>query len=187
MTISLSVVQQLLVLTALAWAIVPTWGGLAFAATWSLMFLGTRVRSRRARKLLADHLDTLTTLPPESKSLMKRFPLYYVWPTTAVGWGTTWQLTGLLALILAATFVVRALLWWDAVYLLLLLPLTAQLLAGGGMARHLKPNERVREDLKELRATHDTTMTVLHLKRLVGQWPPEPAPDPEGEPAKQKP
>ena len=184
MTISLSVVQQLLVLTALAWSIFPTWGGLAFGAAWSLLFIATRVRTQRARTLLGNHIDSLTTLPPESKSLMRRFPLHYVWPTSAEGWGTTWQLTGLLAVILAAAFVLRSLLSWDPVYLLLLIPLTVQLLAGGGMARHLKPNERVREDLKDLRITHETTTTVLRLKRTLGQWPPEPAPDPEVEPAK---
>ncbi len=143
------------------------------------MFFATRSRTRRARQLLAEHADKLGALTPESRALMQRFPLHYVWPASSEGWGTTWQLTGLLAVLLSAAVVVRALVVWEPRYLWLLLPLAVQLLAGGGMARRLKVNERVLEDLKEHRRTHDTTMTLVRLKTTIGQWPPEPAPDPE--------
>jgi hypothetical protein len=178
MTISLSVVQQLLVITALAWGIFPTWGGIAFASAWLLLFFGSRARTRRAKQLMAEHGGKFTTLTPESHALMARFPLAYVWPASAEGWGTTWQLTGLLSLFLAAAFALHAFIQWDARYLLLLIPLVGLLISGGAMARHLKVHERVREDLKDLRITHDTTKTLLHLKTTVGQWPPEPPPDP---------
>lgn len=178
MSISLSVVQQLLVLMSLAWGIFPTWGGIAFASAWLLLFFGSRSRTRRARQLVDEHAEKITTLTPESRALMQRFPLAYVWPQSAESWGSTWQLTGTLSLFLAAAFALRALISWDARYLLLWIPVAGILVSGGAMARHLKVQERVREDLKDLRMTHDTTKTVLHLKTTAGQWPPEPSPDP---------
>src|SRR3990167_5878095 len=104
MALSLTVVQRLLVFSALAWAIVPVWGGFAFAASWLLMVFATRSRTPRARKLLEANLDKLNTLPPESLPLARRFPLAYVWPSSAERWGSTWQMTGLLALGLAVAF-----------------------------------------------------------------------------------
>lgn len=184
MSLSLTVVQRLLVLSALAWAIFPVWGGFAFGASWLLMVFATRARMRRARQLLEANVDKLGTLTPEGLALARRFPLGYVWPTSAAQWGTTWQMTGLLAVILAATFLVRALVTTTPSYLWLLLPLAVQLLAGGGMARKLKVGERVREDLKDQRMTHDTTVALLRFKGTAGQWPPEPCPDPEPEAAR---
>jgi hypothetical protein len=187
MSISLSVVQQLLVISTLLWAIFPTWGMIAFASTWLLLLFGSRARTRRAKQLVAEHAEKLTTLTPESRALMARFPLAYVWPASAERWGTTWQLTGLLSLFLAAAFALQAFMKGDVRYLLLWIPLVPLLISGGAMARHLKVNERVVEDLKDLRGTHDTTKTLLHLKTTVGQWPPEPSPDPLAEPkAKQQ-
>lgn len=179
MMLSLTVVQRLLVLSALAWAVLPDWGGVAFGASWLLMAIATRSRTRRARVLLEANLDKLSNATPEGLALARRFPLAYVWPSSAEKWGTTWQMTGLLALGLAVDFILRALLTWKGWYLSLLIPLAVQLLAGGVMARHLKVAERVTEDLKDLRRTHDTTVTLLRLKSSMGQWPPEPSPDPE--------
>jgi hypothetical protein len=179
MTISLTVVQRLLVITALLWALLPTWGGLAFAAAWLLMAVATYARNQKARLLLENNLDKLKTLPEEGLAFTRRFPLAYVWPSSAEQWGTTWQMTGLLSVFLAIVFVLRALFAWDPTILFLLIPVAVQLVAGGGMARKLKVGERVREDLKAMRVTHDTTVTLLRLKATVGQWPPEPSPDTE--------
>ena len=177
MTLSLTVVQRLLVISALAWALAPVWGGFAFAASWLLLIFATRSRLRRARQLLENNLDKVSTLTPEGLALARRFPLAYVWPASADAWGTTWQMTGLIAALLSGVFALRALITWDPSHLVLLIPLVVQLLAGGGMARRLKVAERVREDLKELRMTHDTTVALLRLKTTAGQWPPEPSPD----------
>ncbi len=177
MTISLIVVQRLLVISALAWALVPTWGGFAFAASWLLLVFATRSRVRHARQLLEMNLEKVSTLTPEGLALTRRFPLAYVWPASADAWGTTWQMTGLIAALLAGVFAIRALMMGDPWHLVLLIPLVVQLLAGGGMARRLKVAERVREDLKDLRATHDTTVALLRLKTAAGHWPPEPSPD----------
>lgn len=179
MTLSLPVVQRLLVLSALAWALLPTWGGFAFGASYVLMALATRSRLRRARALLEANLDKLSALAPEGLALARRFPLATVWPSSAERWGTTWQMTGLLALGLGGVFVLRALITMTAWYLLLLLPLAVQLVVGGAMARKLKLSERVREDLTDQRQTHDTTVALLRLRTTMGQWPPAPSPDPE--------
>lgn len=179
MSLSLNVVQRLLLLSAIAWAVVPLWGGFAFGASWLLLALATRGRLRRARALLEANVDKLGTLSPEGLALARRFPLAYVWPSSAEQWGATWQLTGLLALGLAVVFLLWAGVKGSASYLFLLIPLAVQLVTGGAMARKLKVAERVREDLKDQRSLHDTTVTLLRLKTTVGQWPPEPNPDPE--------
>ena len=179
MVLSLNVVQRLLVVSALAWAIAPQWGGFAFLASWLLMVLATRSRTHRARQVLEANVDKLNTLPPEGLALARRFPLAYVWPSSAERWGSTWQMTGLLALGLAVAFGLRALLTMTLWYLWLLIPVAVQLVAGGAMARNLKVAERVLEDLKPQRQTHETNVTLLRLKTTVGQWPPEPSPDPE--------
>jgi hypothetical protein len=181
MTLSLTTVQRLLVFSALAWAALPSWGGFAFGASWLLMALGTHSRTRRAGAVLEANLDKLSSLPAEAIELTRRFPLGYVWPGTAERWADTWQMTGLLALVLGVVFLLWALLTQTTWYLFLLIPLSIQLVVGGVMAGRLKVAERVREDLKDLRAIHDTTVTLLNLKTTVGQWPPEPSPDPEPE------
>jgi hypothetical protein len=178
--ISLSAVQKLLVLSALAWAVVPRWGGLAFGAVWLLLAFATASRTRKARALLEANLDKLGSVPPEGLELVRRFPLAYVWPASAEGWGTTWQLTALLALILSGVFGLWALITWTVWYLYLLIPLAVQLFVGGTVARRIKLADRIKDDLKDLRVTHQTTQTLLHLKTTVGQWPPEPSPDPQG-------
>lgn len=182
MTIPLTTVQSLLVLSALLWALVPTWGAFAFFSSWLLMVFATRRRTQRARSLVEGNLEKLKTLTPEGLALTRRFALAYVWPSSAEQWGTTWQMTGLLSLLVGAVFLLRALVFWDPTPLFLLLPLLLLLLIGGAMARRIKVSERVREDLKDLRMTHDTTTALLRLKSTVGQWPPEPSPDPEPKP-----
>ena len=177
--ISLSAVQKLLVISALAWAVSPRWGGFAFGAVWLLLAFATVSRTRKARALLEANLDKLSSISPEGLALARGFPLTYVWPASAEAWGTTWQLTALLALILSGVFGLWALSTWTSWYLLLLLPLTVQLFVGGTVSRRIKLAERVKDDLKDLRVLHQTTVTLLHLKKTVGQWPPEPSPDPE--------
>ncbi len=177
--LSLTTVQRLLVISALSWAIFPRWGGFAFLASWVLLAIGSANRTTRARKVLDAHGSLLGTLSPETQSLVQRFPLAYVWPSTAERWGTTWQLSGLVSLILAGVFAAWALLTFTAWYLLLLVPLAGTLVGGGAMARRIKVGDRVKEDLKELRPAHDSLTTVLALKTTIGQWPPEPSPDPE--------
>ena len=177
--ISLPAVQKLLVISALAWAVAPRWGGFAFGAVWLLLAFATAQRARKARALIEANLDKLKSVPPEGLALVRRFPMTYVWPASAEGWGTTWQLTALLALLLSGVFGVWALFTWSAWYLFLLVPLAVQLFVGGTVSRRIKLAERVKDDLKDLRVTHETTLTLLHLKKTVGQWPPEPSPDPE--------
>lgn len=180
MNLSLTIVQRLLVFSALAWCLSPRWGGFAFAASWVLLFVATRSRVRAARAVLEANLHQLGALPEEALALARRFPLATVWPSSAERWGTTWQLTGLLALFEGAIFVLWALgtqAWW---HLLLLGPALVQLFLGGWMARSLKLAERVTEDLQAEKSAHDRAVTVLRLKTATGQWPPEPNPD--GEP-----
>ncbi len=175
---SLKATQYLLVLCFVAFAVMPVWGGLAYAAAWVALAVGTVARVRKARAVLDAHFAELGTLPPEALAWARRSPLAYVWPDAATAWGTTWQMTGLLALLLAPCVVGHALLfqrWW----LLVLLPvLAAQLLLGGWLSTRLKVGERMNDGgAKGDRALHDALTTKVALKSAVGLWPPEPSPD----------
>jgi len=178
---SLPTIQRLLVLSALGWAIFPRWGAFAFGAVWVLLLLGSRTRTTRARAVLDANVGVLTALNPAELAHAQKYALTYVWPSSAERWAMTWQMTGLLSLILGAVFGAWALFTLSAWYLVFLVPLAATLLAGGGMARRLSIAERVKEDLKALRPLHERVATVLGLKVTVGQWPPEPSPDPQAE------
>ena len=175
--ISLSTVQRRLVVSALAWAIVPRWCGVAFAAAWALLALGSAQRTSRARKLIAANPDALGKFPDETKAHLEKYALGYVWPEVAEKWGTTWQLAALLCIILGVVFGGWALFTFSLWPLLFLVPLVVGVFVGGGMARRLKIAERVKEDLKGLKATHDAIILVVKLKSGAGQWPPEPPPE----------
>ncbi len=178
--LSLQTLQRLLVLSAVLWTLFPRTGGFAFGATWVLLTLGTMNRTRRARAILETHLGTtLGALTPEAQALAKRFPLATVWPSTAERWGVSWQLAALLSLIMGGVFMAWALFTTTPSYLLFLLPLAVMLVGGGTMSRVLKMAERVKGDLKDLQPAHDALTTLVALKTAVGQWPPEPSPDPE--------
>lgn len=180
---SVDTVQRLLVVSALAWAITPTWGGFAFGAGWALLAVGSLRRARQASALLEASAGTvLSALTPEALAHAKRYPLAYVWPSSAERWGSTWQLAALLNLILSVVFAAWSLLTFSLWRLGFLLPLAIGVVVGGSMARRIKIAERVKQDLTSLRVTHDTLTTLLQLKKTMGQWPPAPSPDPEPKP-----
>jgi hypothetical protein len=175
--ISLTVVQRLLVLSALAWAIFPRWGGFGFAAAWAVLAFGSSQRTRRARRLMESSGDSLGQFPEETRTHLRRFALGYVWPDVAEKWGTTFQMAGLLCVLLMVVFTLWALFTFSAWPLLLLVPLLAGVIVGGGVSLRLKVGQRVKEDLKALKPTHDAVMLVIKLKQGAGQWPPEPPPE----------
>lgn len=176
--ISLNTVQRLLVLSAVAWAIVPRWCGFAFAAAWVVLAIGSRQRASAARKLIAANPDALGKFPDETRAHLDKYALSYVWPELADKWGITWQLAGLLCVILSFVFGAWALFTFSLWPLLFLVPLAVGVYGGGAMARRIKIAERVKEDLKALKGTHDALILVVRMKTGAGQWPP--APPPEG-------
>jgi hypothetical protein len=173
--ISLAWVQRLLVLSALVWAITPRWGGFLFVSSWVLLAIGSAQRSSRARKLLTDEL--VNGFPAEARPQLQKYALGYVWPELADKWGTTWQLAGLLCILIGFAFAAWALFTLSLWPLLLLVPLAFGLVFGGAMARRLKIAERVKEDLRELKPTHEALMVLVRMKTAAGQWPPQPPPE----------
>lgn len=173
--VSLTTVQRLLFLSAIGWAVFPRWGAAAFAASWALLFVGSRQRVSLARKIIAEQGQALTN-DAEARTLLEQFPLWYLWPQVAEKWGSTWQLSALLCLLLGGVFLVWAALSQTLWFLAYLVPLTAGIFLGGGAARRLKIHERVREDLKGQKALHDSLAIRVQLKTAAGQWPPQPAP-----------
>lgn len=180
---SVETVQRLLVVSALVWAVAPTWGGFAFGAGWVLLAFGSMRRTQQASALLEASAGTvLTALPPETLTHAKNYPLAYVWPSSAERWGGTWQLAALLCVILSGVFAAWSLFTFSLWRLVYLVPLALGVVLGGAMSRRIKIAERVKQDLTSLRVTHDTLTTLLHLKRTMGQWPPAPSPDLEPKP-----
>jgi hypothetical protein len=175
--LSLTTVQRLLVLSALGWAIFPKWGAAPFFASWVLLALASRQREKQARELLSANPDALGTFPEETKQHMSRYALSYVWPQVAEKWGTTWQMAGLLCLLLGGVFLLWSLLTFTLWYLAYLVPIVAGLFTGGAVARRIKIHERVREDLKDVKSLHDSVSIVVNLKTAAGKWPPRPPPE----------
>lgn len=179
--LQLSTLQKLLLFSAIAWAIWPVWGALAFSACVLMLALGTLSRLRAARGHLASQTEALEKLSDEPRALIHRFPLTYLWPNSAQSWGTTWQYTGLLTLLVSAVTVVRALLtqqWW---MLSMLATLPVVLIGGGLVGRYLRPEGRFTQDLAAHSAAHHTLQLWLNLRRAAGFWPPAPSPDPMGD------
>lgn len=175
---SLKVTQALLVLCAVAMAVSPVWGGLAFAAAWASLVVGTWSRVRRARAVLRQHLGALGEQPEAVTRWARRHALAYVWPTSATEWGDTWQMTGLLALLLVPAVLLHALFGRDVTRLGLLVPLALQLSVGVRVALRLKVGERLKDGGPAGdRALHEALATKLALQTAVGKWPPEPSPD----------
>jgi hypothetical protein len=175
---SLKVTQVLLVLCAAAAGVSPVWGGMAWLAAWIALVAGTWSRTRRARAVLRTHLGLLGEQPPEVTRWALRHALAYVWPSSAKDWGDTWQMSGLLALLLVPAALPHALFRRDFGYLGFVVPLALQLSIGVRVAFHLKVGERVKEgEPTPERALHEALATKLHLHAALGKWPPEPSPD----------
>lgn len=176
--IQLGPLQMLLMFSALGWAIWPVWGGLAFSVSVAMLAVGTLVRGRQARAVLERHEALLNALSDEPRALLRRFPWAYVWPRNARAWANTWLVVPLLALLVSAVMLVRALLtqqWW---LLTALATVPVGVVLAGAVSRVLKPRPRFKADLTALAPAHQTLRLYLKLKETVGHWPPHPAPDP---------
>lgn len=175
---SLKATQYLLVLCAFAFGLLPAWGAIAYAAAWVALAVGTISRVRRARRVLEANVEKLGPLPPEAEGWARRFALAYVWPQAAREWGTTWQMTGLLALLISPFVAGHAVLFQAWSLFWLLVPLATSLFVGGWVALRLDVAERVKVDAPAGdKALHDALATKVALKSAVGLWPPEPSPD----------
>lgn len=175
---SLKATQYLLVLGAFAFGLLPAWGAFAYAAAWVALMVGTLLRTRRARRVLEANFEKLGPLPPEAQAWARRFAFAYVWPQSAKDWGTTWQMTGLLALLISPFVAGHAVLFQDWSLFWLLVPLAASLFFGGWMALRLEVASRMIDAATEdEKALHDAVATKVALKSAVGLWPPEPSPD----------
>jgi hypothetical protein len=177
--VSLKTVQKLLVVSALLWALLPKWGGFAYAAAWGVLALGTRSRIRAAREVFDAHRGELAkSLSDESLAWVRRFPFFYVWRDSAKEWGTTWRMTGILALFLAPWFLLRALLLGETWEFALLVPLLVLLVVGVRTALHLEVTGLLEEPRYEpYRSHHEEAFRYLSMRTLAGKWPPVASPD----------
>lgn len=176
---SLKTLQKLLVLSALAWALLPTWGGLVYASSFVVLAVGTSSRIRAARAVLDQQQETLTKgLSAETLAWVRRFPFFYVWKDTAKQWGTTWRMSGILAIFLAPWFAIRALFLRETWEFSLLVPLLVLLVVGVRIALRLEVAELVTDaKWSEFAPRHEDAMRYLGLRAAAGLWPPVPSPD----------
>ncbi len=176
---SLRVLQKLLVISALAWALLPTWGGALYAASVVVLAVGTVRRVRAARVILDAHREALSRgLSADTLDWVRRFPLVYVWKDSARQWGTTWRMSGLLALLLAPWFAIRALAFQETWELALLIPLAAMLLVGVRVALRLEVGELLTDaKWRAFGPRHEDALRYLGMRVAAGLWPPEPSPD----------
>lgn len=176
---SLRTIQRLLVACALLWALIPTWGGLLFASSWVLLAVGTVSRTRTARRVVDANRDELAKgMSEEAIAWVRRFPVVYVWREAGKEWGTTWRMSGMLALFLAPWFAIRALVFHESWELWLLLPLLFQLVVGVRIALRVEVAELLEEARwKKFLPQHEEALRYLSLRATVGKWPPVPSPD----------
>lgn len=177
---SLKTIQKLLVISALLWAMLPTWGGLLYAAAWTLLAVGTSSRIRAARVVLEAHREELARgLSGETLSWVGQHPFFYVWRETAKEWGTTWRMTGILAIFLAPWFFIRALFLRETWEFVLLAPLAVLLIVGVRIALKVELVELLKEKkkLEPFIGKHEEALRYLTLRAAAGKWPPVPSPD----------
>lgn len=176
---SLKTIQKLLVLSALAWALLPTWGGLVYASSFVVLVVGTASRIRAARAVIEQHQEALAkTLSRETLDWVRRFPFVYVWKEDAKRWGTTWRMSGMLALFLAPWFAIRALFLGETWEFSLLVLLAVLLVVGVRVALRIEVAELLEEEKwRAFRPRHEDALRFLGLRAAAGLWPPVPSPD----------
>lgn len=165
--------------SALVWALIPTWGGLFYASSWVVLAVATASRVRAARAIVDAHREELTKgLSDDTLKWVRRVPFVYVWRDAAKEWGTTWRMTGILALFLVPWFAVRALLFRESWELWLIGPLLILLVVGVRVALRLEVQELIKEERWKANAPHhEDAARYLMLRSTLGKWPPVPSPD----------
>jgi hypothetical protein len=177
-SISLRITQYILLFSSISWAIVPTYGAAVFLAAVALMLLGAWGREKAAKKIVAQALPTLPKLSEESRLLLKRFPFFYVWSAEAKKWATTFQMSGLLCLLLAVWFFLRGIFlkeYWQLSFIVLCL---AIIILVTQIAQRFDLDERVKDERYKADAeAHKQALTYLSLKQVAGHWPPVAGPE----------
>jgi hypothetical protein len=165
-------IQSLLVLSFSLWLCMPVYGAAAALSALCLLLGATVFKIRRARNDISPHVPNLT-LSDRAKRWTVRFAVYFLDPAESHQWANTYKLSGLLCLLAAIGFVVRALITWQwslfgfVAALLVLMPIIAH----GGI--FFDPLERLNaSNGKSDRPSHDEAQSLLSLKRVTGAWPP---------------
>jgi hypothetical protein len=178
---SLKVTRVLLIIGALAWASLPWLGLPVFAAAWLVLALGTWRRHRAARAVFeGDRASLEALLAPATLAWAADNALFYVWPQTAARWAKLWQLTILLAALLAPWFLLRALFLGEWRDLTLLVGLGALFISAGSARLSLTGEKVNHEEFREHQKAHGDVSSVLAMRAVIGKWPPLPEPDVEG-------
>lgn len=189
---SLRVLQMLFVVSWAAWACLPLWGGVAFAAMEVTLLVGVWQRSRAARKELSTTLETVPAgLTDEGRAFLDRYAFFFVKRLEAREWGRMLRATALAALLLVPVFAVHAFVRADLVHLSALVPSLLFFALNTWLAPSLEVDEWVKEPGREAeKALSDAVTKAISARQLSGidfaalgprlSGPPGGAPPPEG-------
>ena len=191
---SLRVLQMLFVVSWLAWACMPLWGSVVFAAMEVTMLLGVWQRTMKARTSLSpEHAALRDGLEPDARAWFERYPFFYSQRVMAKEWSRMLRATSLAIVLLVPIFAVQALVRADLKLLVALAPALVFFLLNTMLAPTLEVDEwtkapgketekRLHEVISKRFAAHALAAIDLSAlpPRLSG--PPGGAPPPEDPP-----
>lgn len=190
---SLRMLQMLFVISWSAWACMPLWGGVIFAAMEVTMLLGVWQRTMKARtNLNPEHVVVRDGLEPDARAWFDRYPFFYSQPVVAREWSRMLRGTALAILLLVPVFAVQALLRTDLKLLMALAPALVFFLLNTMLAPTLEVDEWTKEPGKETeKRLHDIVskrfaaraLAAIDLSALPSRLsPPGGAPPPDDPP-----
>jgi hypothetical protein len=166
---SLRMLQMLFVVSWVAWACMPLWGSVIFAALEVTMLLGIWQRTMKARtKLEPEQAALRDGLEPEARAWFDRYPFFYSQRVAAKEWGRMLRATGLAIVLLVPVFAVQALIRTDLKLLIALGPALVFFILNTMLAPTLEVDEWTKEPGNEAeKRLHDSVSTVFAARGLA--------------------
>lgn len=192
---SLRVLQMLFVVSWLAWACMPLWGSVIFAAMEVTMLLGVWQRSMKARTNLSpEHAALRDALEPDARAWFEKYPFFYTDRVVAKAWGRMLRAAGLAIVLLIPVFAVHSLVRSDLKLLIGLLPGLVFFLLNTMLAPTLEVDEWTQAPGKESEKRLNDAITKVFASRALAaldlaslpprlSGPPGGAPPPQDPPA----
>lgn len=165
---SLRVLQMLFVLSWAAWACMPLWGSVAFAAMEVLVLLGLWQRTRAARAdLEGQHAAAVQGLDADAKAWLGRYPFFYTQRVSAREWARLLRAAALAIVLLVPVFALQALVRTDLTLLVALAPALVFFLLNTFLAPTLEVDDWTKAAGKENeRRLHDAVTRGFAARAL---------------------
>ena len=166
---SLRMLQMLFVVSWLAWACMPLWGSVIFAAMEVTMLLGVWQRIMKARTNLSpEHAALRDSLEPDARAWFDRYPFFYSQRVSAKEWSRMLRATGLAIVLLVPVFALQALIRTDLKLLVALAPAFVFFILNTMLAPTLEVDEWTKEPGKETeKRLHDIVSKLFAARALA--------------------